>query len=199
MIHETFSHTFANNLYIHKSYIIYVGILWCSISLEIKRKTALLKEIILSVLSPGWSLFLVDSAPSFFLSWLEGRYFVFFFPIMPQGSLLSHSFWHYLALAEFSVLSMTFVWAPFVLFVNVVHPRYDLTAVEILTQRVWIASVRLHSRQVRQCLSLILSLTGLPRAVWQLGGRMAPIEHRYLTCCHSHYGLSRFLWAVLAA
>ena len=56
--------------------------------------------------------------------------------------------------------------------------------------------MRLHNRQVRQRLSPILSLPGLPRAVWQLGGRMAPIEHRYLTCCHAHYGLSRFLWAV---
>lgn len=66
---------------IYTSHILYMWILilWCSISLEIKWKTALLKEIILSVLSPGWSLFLVVLAPSFFLSWLEGRYFVFFF------------------------------------------------------------------------------------------------------------------------
>lgn len=96
---------------IYTSHILYMWILilWCSISLEIKWKTAFLKEIILSVLSPGWSLFLVVSAPSFFLSWLEGRYFVFFIfssQSCHRGSLLSHLFSHYLALAEFSDLSV---------------------------------------------------------------------------------------------
>ena len=99
-------------IYIYTIHILYVWVLiqWYLISLETKRKTSLLKEIIHSVLSPGWSLFPVVSAPSFFLSRVRRQVFcIFLFPIVPQGSLLSHSFWHYLALAEFSVLSVIFM------------------------------------------------------------------------------------------
>lgn len=120
-------------IYIYTIHLLYVWvlILWYLISLETKWKTALLKEIIHSVLSPGWSLFPVVSAPSFFLSRLEGRYFVFFssqschrddvhthFDIIWPLQNLAFFQWFLCRLLLCS-LCMWFI------------PKYDLTAVEI--------------------------------------------------------------------
>lgn len=121
-------------IYIYTIHILYVWVLiqWYLISLEAKWKTSLLKEIIHSALSPGWSLFPVVSAPSFLLSRLEGRYFVFFSSQSCHRAPSFHAhfdiIWPLQNLVSFQwFLCRLLLWSLCMWFI----PKYDLTAVEI--------------------------------------------------------------------